>query len=137
MAFLQLPRVLERFLMAWHAALLRRSLRTTGLPKTQTDAYAEAMLKPGAMTAAINPYRALRARGVLAVGRITVPTLYVWGTDDAALGPVAARATAKEVDGPYRFVVLDGVSHWIPETGVEELSSLVVSHMRGAAPACP
>jgi pimeloyl-ACP methyl ester carboxylesterase len=87
------------------------------------------MLEAGAMTAAINYYRALRPRRILAVGRITVPTLYVWSTNDIALGAVAARATAGEVDGPYRFEVMDGASHWIPQTRIDELSSLILDHV--------
>lgn len=126
----QVPRIPERLLTGRNAALLRRMLRDSGLPDLHVDAYADAMLAPGAMTAALNYYRAQRPRRSLAVGRITVPTLYVWSTNDSALGPVAARATEGQVDAPYRFVVLDGASHWIPETTVDELSALLVDHVR-------
>jgi pimeloyl-ACP methyl ester carboxylesterase len=125
----QVPNLPERLLTAANAALLRRMLRHSGLPGTHVDAYAETMLQPGAMTAALNYYRALRPRRTLAVGPIRVPTLYVWSTNDVALGPVAARATAAEVEAPYRFEVLEGASHWIPETRVEELSALVLDHV--------
>ncbi len=126
----QVPRVPERLFTSGNGALLRRMLRDSGLPEASVEAYADAMLEPGAMTAALNYYRALRPRHSLAVGRITVPTLYVWSTDDIALGPVAARATGGEVDAPYRFVVLDGASHWIPETKVDELSAVLFEHLR-------
>jgi pimeloyl-ACP methyl ester carboxylesterase len=80
----------------------------SGIPDAKVDAHVEAMLEAGAMTAAINYYRALRPRRILAVGRITVPTLYVWSTSDVALSEVAARARAGQVGGPYRFEVMDG-----------------------------
>ena len=54
---------------------------------------------------------------------VTVPTLYVWSDGDLALGRTAAEATAAHVEGPYRFVELDGVSHWIPEEVPEVLAA--------------
>ncbi len=135
--FFQVPQIPERLLTARNGALLRRMLRDSGLPEGQADAYADTMLQPGAMTAAINYYRALRPGRTLAVGRITVPALYVWSTNDIALGPVAARATGGQVDAPYRFEVLDGASHWIPETRLDELSALILDHVRTHAAASP
>jgi pimeloyl-ACP methyl ester carboxylesterase len=104
-------------------------LRHSGLPDAKVAAYADTMLDSGAMTPALNYYRALRPGRALAAGGITVPTLYVWSANDIALGGVAARATGAEVDGPYRFEVLDGASHWIPETRIGELSALVLDHV--------
>ena len=33
------------------------------------------------------------------------------------------------VDGPYRFEVLEGVSHWIPEEAADRLNALLVEHL--------
>ena len=60
---------------------------------------------------------------------ITTPTLFVWSTDDMALGREGAEATAEFVEGPYRFEVLDGVSHWIPEAAPDELNRLLLDHL--------
>lgn len=128
--FFQVPTIPERLLTSHNGALLRRALRDSGLPDAHADAYVDAMLEPGAMKAALGCYRALRPGPTLDIGRITVPTLFVWSTGDVALGPVAARSTGREVDAPYRFEVLDGASHWIPETRVEELSVLLLDHVR-------
>jgi len=57
------------------------------------------------------------------------PTLYVWSTEDDALGPVAARATEEHVTGPYRLVVLEGVDHWIPEREPERLAEAILEHL--------
>ena len=62
-----------------------------------------------------------------------VPTLYVWSSDDPALGRTAAELTAEHVSGPYRFEVLDGVSHWIPEMEPDAAAELVLSHIGDAA----
>lgn len=127
--FFQVPQVPERVLAAGNGALLRRALRGSGLPGAQADAYADAILEPGALTAAISWYRALRPHSSLGVGRITVPTLFVWSSGDVALGPVGARATGGQIDAPYRFEVLEHTSHWIPETRVDELTALLLDHL--------
>jgi pimeloyl-ACP methyl ester carboxylesterase len=82
---------------------------------------------PGAMTAALNYYRAWD--DVLdTVGPIEVPTLFVWSTNDVALGRVAAEATKDYVTGPYRFEVFEGISHWIPEVAPDDLARLALEH---------
>ena len=39
--------------------------------------------------------------------------------------------TGRHVDGPYRFVVLEGATHWIPEERPDELSRLLLEHLAG------
>ena len=56
---------------------------------------------PGALSSALNWYRALHLE--VRIGKIRVPTLYIWGSQDLALGKTAAIETAKYVTGPYRF----------------------------------
>ncbi len=81
------------------------------------------------MTAALNWYRATEPHSLSDVGPITVPTLYVWSDNDIALGRTAAEATVQWVSGPYRFEVLEGVSHWIPETAPLLLNRLLLEHL--------
>lgn len=78
---------------------------------------------------ALNWYRGADPTDATGLGPITVPTLYVWSTDDIALGRTAAELTAAEVAGPYRFEVLEGVSHWIPDAAPEELAALLIEHI--------
>jgi pimeloyl-ACP methyl ester carboxylesterase len=129
-AFFALPALPEAVLLAGRGAVLRRMLRGSGLPADRADAYVAAMREPGALTGALAWYRAARP-GDLAVGDVTVPTLYVWSPGDVALGGTAARRTAAHVTGPYRFEVLDGAPHWIPETRGRELSALLLDHLAG------
>lgn len=109
---------------------LRRMLVSTGLRREAADEYVEAMRRHGALTAALNWYRAIDAGAAgLKVGPVMMPTLYVWSTGDVAFGRAAAERTAEHVAGQYTFSVLDGVSHWVPEEAPAELSRLVLRHL--------
>ena len=84
------------------------------------------------MTAALNWYRANAFQGGL--GSIRVPTLYLWSDKDMALGEAAALDTGSYVEAPYRFVRLTGVSHWMMDEAPEQVSSLMLEHLRANAP---
>ncbi|MCU1692627.1 MAG: putative alpha/beta hydrolase [Frankiales bacterium] len=118
----------EARLLADDAAWLRTALsRAPG-----AEHHVEHAQEPGALTAMLGWYRAQSAGMRDPLPPVTVPTLYVWSDEDDALGPVAAHATASYVDGPYRFEVLHGVSHWVPEEAPEQLVPLLLEHLRAA-----
>ena len=85
--------------------------------------------EPGALASWLAWYAAQRLADVEDTPRVGVPTLYVWSTDDMALGETGARGTATYVDGPYRFEVLEGVSHWVPEQAAPALLALLLEHV--------
>ena len=120
--------VVEDLLVAGGLAAL---LRASGYPG-DVDERVRAMSEPGALTGALNWYRAIGIGLVAGMGRITVPTMFVWSTGDVALGREGAEATAGYVAGPYRFEVLDGVSHWIPEEVPDTLTRLPLEHLASA-----
>ena len=127
--FFQLPRIPELLLGAGNGGVLDRMLRRSGLSEDQVGQTVEHMQEPGALRAALNWYRA-NARSAGNIGRITVPTLYIWSTEDPALGRAAAEGTRKYVSGPYRFEVLEGVSHWVMDEAPEDLNRLLLAHIR-------
>lgn len=129
MAVFQLPGLPE-----WLATSERggkffaKSLSDSGLP-VEDAAASVAMLRDGAARGAFNWYRGLPFSPASGPGTISVPTLYVYGTGDFALGRAAADLTARYVTGPYRYEVLDGVSHWIPDTAAEVTGGLILEHL--------
>jgi pimeloyl-ACP methyl ester carboxylesterase len=54
----------------------------------------------------------------------------VWSDRDIALARKGAELTTRFVDGPYRFEILRGVSHWIPDEAPEQLDRLLAEHLR-------
>ncbi|GAB4081951.1 alpha/beta fold hydrolase [Modestobacter muralis] len=127
--FFQVPAVPEAVLLAGRGAVLRRMLCQGGLPPELADRYVERLRQPGALTAALNWYRALPLSGT-PVGTVRVPTLHLWGDGDAFLGRAATEATAQFVDAPYALEVLEGTDHWIPELAADRAAELVTAHVR-------
>ena len=115
--------------LANDAQVFKMFYAASGMPEGRADPYLEALGTREALGAALNWYRAADLSLTEGLGPITVPTLYVWSTEDPALGREAAEATAQFVDGPYRFEVLDGVGHWVSEQVPERLSELLLDHI--------
>ncbi len=105
------------------ARRLRRLLAGSGVPGDDIDGYLEVLGQRPAIEAALNWYRAASGAGLRAADTpaVTVPTCYIWGTDDASVGRVAAEATADHVTGPYRFVEIDGGGHFLTDDGSNPL----------------
>lgn len=105
----------EDVLLADDRALLKLMVHGAGMDDESAERSLARFTTAEELVGALNWYRGASPTDSEGLGPITVPTLYLWSTDDIALGRTAAEATATCVDGPYRFVVLDGVSHWVPE----------------------
>ena len=99
------------------------------------DAVAEYLRVLGskpALGAALDWYRAnIGGRNLQrpATGPVTVPTMFTWSDGDTALCIDGAVLTEEYVEGPYRFEVLEGIDHWIPEMAAEKMSALLVEHL--------
>ena len=126
MAFFQLPTLPEtlvRRTLAW-------TLAQSGLSADWVERYAIAMSEPGTLTGAINWYRGLPFT-TEPFRRIRVPTTYVWGRHDVALGRHGAEATEAYVNGPYTFVDLDA-GHWLPELEPEAVTEAILERVTTA-----
>lgn len=126
----QLPWLAERFMLGrdGKGAAIATSLIRSGLPRDAAERDARAMAEPGALTAALNWYRAMPMSrpGRGATAKIAVPTLYVWSDRDIAITAKPAHDTAKYVSGPYRFETLHGASHWLPEEKPVEVAEMLL-----------
>lgn len=108
-----------------------------GLPDEHVEEYLEVLGTPEAMRGVLDWYRAgslPRAPGAPSgmstdFPAIEVPTLYVWSDEDPAIGRAGAEATERFVTGPYRFVVLEGVDHWIPERAPDRFNAELLAHL--------
>ncbi|MDQ1704679.1 MAG: hypothetical protein QOF18_1045 [Frankiaceae bacterium] len=132
MLFFQLPVLPELVVTSGGGTRMRQALQRAGLPPEAVDRYVTPLQQPGAARAALNWYRGLPFSKPLR-GKIQVPALYVYATGDAFLGRKAADLTGRYVAAPYRFEVLEGASHWIPEEKPETVAQLLLEHIKAPA----
>ncbi|MDX6278139.1 MAG: hypothetical protein QOJ72_2267 [Nocardioidaceae bacterium] len=107
-----------------------RAMYQGGVPDVQLESYVAQLSEPGALTAALNWYRAMTA-DLSSLPPVRVPTTYVWSDQDLAIGRVPAEECADHVDADYRFVELAGVSHWIPEQAPDDLAAAIIGRVNG------
>lgn len=125
MRLFRTPGKAEEVLLADDARRLRRMFAP--LPAERVEAFVRPMTEPGALTGALNWYRAIGKRDLDGLPPVGVPTTYLWGTEDLAIGRPAAERCARHVAGPYRFVELAGVSHWLPEQAPAAVADAVLA----------
>ena len=112
-------------------ALLRSGLRD---PK-DVDRYIADLDRPGALTAALNYYRAnIRPESLAgvpgpALPPVTCPVLGVWSDGDVACGEAQMLASQRQVAGPWRYHRVAGAGHWIPLDAPDELAALLVEFL--------
>jgi pimeloyl-ACP methyl ester carboxylesterase len=127
MALFQLPWLPEYF--GRHPRLLDRTLAQTGMTPDQIAAVRTDVVDSGALTPAINWYRAMPIASPKYTRKVATPTTYVWSTGDTALSRRGAELCERYVTGPYRFEIVDG-SHWIPEEQPDVVCGLITDRIR-------
>ncbi|HYZ68808.1 MAG TPA: alpha/beta fold hydrolase [Mycobacterium sp.] len=129
MLFFQLPRIPE-----WYLLNGRGTFTLDGMVKSRSqhdaalvEAEAKAIREPGALTAALNWYRAFPLSNSRDAGKkVNVPAMLIWSDGDIALKEKGARLTGDYVLGDYRFEVLEGVSHWILDEQPDKAADLLL-----------
>jgi pimeloyl-ACP methyl ester carboxylesterase len=126
------PGTAEDLLLEDRAARLR-AIYQGAFPRGVEDGFVSDMQRPGRLTAALNYYRANLtperfASFDAAPNPIDVPTLFIWGEEDPALGRKQAERTEKHVNGRYQFAPLAGAGHWLQHERPADVSRLLVRH---------
>ena len=136
-AFFQLPFLPEQALAASGFWVLRGVLRRSARPGTFTGEdfrhYRQAWGQPGALTAMLNWYRALRLRRPSASSsRARVPVRVIWGDRDAFLDKGLAEAGAALCDNA-EIIHLPDATHWLhheePETVNRRIAEFLTSDL--------
>ncbi|MGV9637811.1 alpha/beta fold hydrolase [Nocardia rhamnosiphila] len=130
MDFFRQPEKPEELLLADDCAGLRIGFGDA-VPADLADRHIARLREPGAMTAALNWYRAA-GDSWESVPPVRVPTTLVWSDADLAVARAGVERTALYVTGPYRLVVLEGVGHWVPEQAPEALARHVLARVAGS-----
>jgi pimeloyl-ACP methyl ester carboxylesterase len=147
MFFFQLPRVPEWAISRKNFAGLDRTFKESVARKgsfsdADIENYKEAMRQPGALTGAVNYYRANTRRLISKGhtperdesesrrdGRIRVPTLFIFGEQDFAILPATVRGVERFVDAPYRELRIADSGHWVQNEASDEVNTALLEFL--------
>ena len=100
-----------------------------------TDAYVKTLSEPGALTPALNWYRAnLPVQAILGrtggprLPAVKADTLGIWSTGDLYLTEEAMTRSAQAVEGQWRYERFEG-SHWVPLDQPDRLNRLLLEFL--------
>ncbi|MFN2544932.1 MAG: alpha/beta fold hydrolase [Actinomycetota bacterium] len=125
MLFFQIPGLSEAVLSRNDFAMFRRFIQGT----PDVDVYVRDLSRPGALTAALSWYRAnTKPWRRQAVPKVTVPTLGLWGSRDAALGERQMKDSADFVDGPFSYERMEA-GHWMMLQQPDEVNRILVEFL--------
>jgi pimeloyl-ACP methyl ester carboxylesterase len=127
MLFFQIPRFSEAVISRNDFAALRRLSR--GDP--DVERYVQDLGRPGALTAALNWYRANAKpwERPQEVPNVSAPTLGMWGSRDVALTERQMTVSADFVYGPFRYERLEGAGHWMMLERPAEVNDLLLEFL--------
>ena len=139
MAVLRTPFLAEYLLGTMDMGLLRAMHEPN--KGEALDEYLRVLSEPGAMTAALNWYRASglsTAQGAQDSPMIRIPALFIGGTLDGAVAPSGIKAQANYMAGPFESHMREA-GHWLmsedTEFVVNTILDFVQAHARKTASA--
>jgi epoxide hydrolase 4 len=137
--FFQIPWLPEFLLSRRNCELVVRAFKRMAVDKSRfsqdvLEVFRKNASEPGALTAMLNYYRALRyaraqsqRRGF---PRIDVPTLMIWGERDLALGKELTYGTGDHVSD-FTLRYLPDVSHWVQQEAPETVNAMLEAWLEG------
>lgn len=124
MFFFQLPALPEFLMRRDDFALLANALENGTAERgvfsgEDIDEYKKSWSEAGALTAALNYYRANILKRLFSKsrseGKITVPTLFIYGERDTAILPETVRGVGDSVEAPFEEIRIPDAAHWVQQ----------------------
>jgi pimeloyl-ACP methyl ester carboxylesterase len=128
-AFFASPWLPEVFFTFNRLAVMKSALYEA-MPPAERDEYLRVFAEPGALTAALDWYRAIPLSRQAAANTspdVGLPTLYIWGNHDPSLGRAGVEAQRRYMKGRFREVELDA-GHWLMEEQGPRVIAEVIAH---------
>lgn len=145
MFFFQIPRLPEWLISRQNFRAIERTFeervtRKNSFTKDDVERYKEAARQAGALTGAINYYRAnvfdrffpkkQPSEVRQGDGRIRVPTLFIYGEQDFAIVPATVRGIEKYIDAYYREVRIPDSGHWVQNEAPDEVNAALLEFLK-------
>ncbi len=128
MLFFRLPLLPEAVFTFNHLALMDDALYGD-MTAAQRAEYHAVFSEPGALTAALNWYRAPDAPSVETAPKVRLPVLFIWGNQDPAVGRYAVESQRNFIEGPFDYHELNA-GHWLMEEATDDVDSTVLEFLR-------
>jgi pimeloyl-ACP methyl ester carboxylesterase len=99
-------------------------------------AYVKAWSSPGALTAALNYYRANMNPSILfsekqvEFPKIQSPTLVIWGEQDVALSKKMIENTVDFIDAQYHIRYFPNCGHWVQLEAPEQVNKCILDFLK-------
>jgi pimeloyl-ACP methyl ester carboxylesterase len=109
---------------------LKASSRAGTFTEADFEMYRQAWSQPGALTAALNWYRAMFRYGVSPAkyDRVLPTTLILWGKQDRFVLPEAANASLAQCDNG-RLVTYENATHWLQHEESDDVNRHIVEFL--------
>ena len=122
-------------LFAFNNQMLLRDVFYETMPRDQRQEYLAMLAEPGAMTAALNWYRALETEEGQSPESPVIdrPALFIWGNEDPAVSAYAVQAQRKYIRGPFKELELNA-GHWLMEEQAAVVVPAVLEHLDAYSP---
>jgi pimeloyl-ACP methyl ester carboxylesterase len=125
-----------RMLRPGPEGLIERIPEPDGLPSwisaDELDHYVAEFSRTG-FTGGLNWYRNMdrnwEIQGNLTSAAITVPAMFIGGTDDLVLGFMRPDRAKEVITGPYREVLIDGAGHWLQQERPDRVNELLLEFL--------
>ncbi len=144
MFFFQIPRLPEWLISrqdykAIEQTFTEKVIRKNSFTRDDIERYKEAARQPGALTGAVNYYRANVLDRLLPEkpenkpnpnqGRVRVPTLFIFAERDFAIIPATVRGLDKYIDAYYREVRIPDSGHWVQNEAPAEVNAALLEFL--------
>ncbi len=105
-------------------------LKNSGMTKQQLEIFKTEMLEQGRLSYSLNWYRALPFNARFQrFDPVTVPTLFIGGSQDVAISDAGVKLNQRYVQAPYREVMLEA-NHWLPVQQAAVVSQLILEQIQ-------
>jgi pimeloyl-ACP methyl ester carboxylesterase len=134
----QLPAVPEWLIQLNLRAFIRQlwqgqAVRKAAFTEETARLYQAALEKPGAIAAALNHYRHLFVSMARSQEAIRVPTLVLWGDEDALVSPKLALRLEQAIAAPFQLKLIPHCGHWIQQEAPQTVNRELLDFLRSPA----
>lgn len=129
--FFQLRGIPEWLLLSGKSKRLRKIWKKCS--PEQLEDYLSVLGNKKGLRASLHWYRGnykrlKKGKGEFTLGKVSLPTLLIWGNKDLAVGRKCIELTKPLMTGPYKLVELDA-GHWLIQEEFDKVSKEILEHL--------